>query len=170
MQQLSPKALWYFFFIFLGRALIVFLYPVFVLVGFIAGTDDLGSFGSLVMVVIAWILVGLLFARFWAGLSYSNFKYELKDEGLRIERGVIWKKYVTIPYDRIQNVDILRGLIARILGISDLQIQTAGGITNANYGSFSEGRLPGLLPEVAEQLRDEVLKVSKQSRRTAQGL
>lgn len=75
---------------------------------------------------------------------------------------MIWKKYVTIPYERIQNVDIYRGIFARILGLSDLQIQTAG--MSATVGSYgisgagAEGRLPGVSQEEAEKLRDELVK------------
>ena len=79
--------------------------------------------------------------------------------------GIIYKKYVSIPYDRIQNVDIHRSLLARILGLSSLRIHTAGvgGMASA------EGNLPGVSTEVAEQLREELLSRSRRSR-TGQGL
>ena len=82
---------------------------------------------------------------------------------------IIWKKYVSIPYDRIQNVDIYRGIWARIFGLSDIQIQTAGGITAGSYGAFSEGRLIGVSKEEAERLRDELIRRARNSR-TGQGL
>jgi uncharacterized membrane protein YdbT with pleckstrin-like domain len=166
MQKLDPKAKWNFFFIFLGRSLT----PLGFLVGFWffdainPNLQSVEPMTTIITITPLLILAILLFCWLWSGLSYTNYNYELKDEGVRIERGVIWKKYVTIPYDRIQNVDILRGLVARILGLSDLQIQTAGGLTSANYGAYSEGRLPGLSPHIAENLRDEVLKVSRKSR------
>ena len=47
---------------------------------------------------------------------------------------MIWKRYVTIPYDRIQNVDIYRGVLARLLGLSDLNIQTAGTTSGSVLG------------------------------------
>lgn len=64
------------------------------------------------------------------------------------------EKYVTIPYDRIQNVDIYRGVVDRLLG---LNIHTAGwGISG--WRTFDvEGYLPGLSKEVAEELRDELI-------------
>ena len=88
---------------------------------------------------------------------------------------MIWKKYVTIPYERIQNVDIHRGLIARLLGLSDLNIQTAGASTmvyrgRGGGGFGAEGRLPGISCEIAEQLRDELVKRSRQFRTINQGL
>jgi len=45
----------------------------------------------------------------------------------------------------------------RILGLSDLQIQTAG------YAGYirMEGRIPGILPEEAERLREYLIKKVK---------
>ena len=105
-----------------------------------------------------WVAFSLL----WSKLAYDAYKYELREDGFRKEYGVIWKKYVTIPYERIQNVDINRGLLARLLGLSDLQIQTAGiSATVSRYGMAgmgAEGRLPGISKDVAEELRDELIK------------
>jgi uncharacterized membrane protein YdbT with pleckstrin-like domain len=117
-----------------------------------------------------WIIVPVLLIFFWilAKLTYHFYRYELREDGFRKELGVIWKKYVTIPYDRIQNIDIYRGVIARILGLSDLNIQTAGASAQiSRYGARglgAEGVLPGLSQEVAEQLRDELVRRARQSK------
>lgn len=102
--------------------------------------------------------------RLWAKLVYKNYFYELTNKSFRKERGVIGKKYVDIPYTRIQNIDIHRGLIARIIGLSDLYIQTAG--MSGQIGA--EGTLPGLDPQEAIRLRDEL--ISKIDLQKEQGL
>jgi uncharacterized membrane protein YdbT with pleckstrin-like domain len=113
--------------------------------------------------------LGVLVAAFiWAKLTYHFYRYELTEEGFRMDLGVIFKKYVTIPYDRIQNVDIYRGILARILGLSDLNIQTAG--MSASVGRFgvsgggAEGRLPALSREVAEEVRNELIRRARQTK------
>jgi len=117
-----------------------------------------------------WIIIPalLIFFFIWAKLTYHFYRYELTDAGFRKELGVIYKKYVTIPYDRIQNVDIYRGILARMLGLSDLNIQTAGmSATVSRYGARgigAEGRLPALSRETAEQLRDELIQRARQSK------
>lgn len=117
-----------------------------------------------------WLIIpaSLILSFVWAKLSYNFYRYELTEAGFRKELGVIYKKYVTIPYDRIQNVDIYRGLLARILGLSDLNIQTAGASAIVGrYGSASigsEGRLPGLSREIAEKLRDELIQRARYSK------
>lgn len=100
-----------------------------------------------------------------AHYAYKFYKYELREDGFRKEHGVIWKKYVHIPYERIQNVDIYRGILARLLGLSDLQIQTAGmSSVTGSYGAGSEGRLLGVTKEEAERLRDELIRRARGSK------
>lgn len=167
MKQLDPKAVWLFFFGYLIG--ILFLAIAFTWIFGFALKDPLDVIKwrvdipwIILFFIDYWLLVLALLTvigYIWSHLSWRYYKYELREDGFRKEHGVIWKKYVTIPYERIQNVDIYRGLIARILGLSDLNIQTAGmSTTVGSYGGASEGRLPGLLPEVAEQLRDELVK------------
>lgn len=167
MQQLDPKAVWLFFISFILRWFTVLIFLGLWLSAFLGGvfSEKNGEF-SFSFLGWLWIIIPalLIFFWVWAKLSYHFYRYELREDGFRKEHGVIWKKYVTIPYDRIQNVDIYRGIIARLLGLSDLQIQTAGGITAGSYGAFSEGRLPGLSREIAEQMRDELVRRARQSK------
>ena len=168
MNQLHPKAVWLFFISSFLR-----LFIVFVILGFQA-TIFLSKIGEDTSVIgyVGWFLAIMVFLIvllfIWAKLSYRFYKYELTDDGFRKELGVIYKKYVTIPYDRIQNVDIYRGILARILGLSDLNIQTAGASAQmSRYGGLTggaEGRLPGLSREDAEKLRDELIRRAKQSK------
>jgi len=96
-------------------------------------------------------------AYFWSKLSHRNYRYYLTDIDFRKEYGVVFKRYVSIPYDRIQNVDIQRGIIARITGLSEIQIQTAG-MSHYRFQKKAEGVLPGLTEEEAENLRDELIR------------
>lgn len=167
MKQLDKKAVWLFF---LGT------FWAWVFGGFVVIMAGIIVFESAVMEgestifidstgVQFIVLVLLVLSYLWSKLVYHYYRYELTELGFRKESGVIVKRYITIPYDRIQNVDIYRGVLARLLGLSDLQIQTAG---SSSHLSFGEGRLPGLSSEVAEELRDELIRRAKVSRQ--QGL
>ena len=101
-------------------------------------------------------------------MSYNRWFYEFNDNGLRLERGIIWKRYSNVPYERIQNVDVHRGIIARMLGFSAVFIQTAGYSYGGGQGLGSEGYLPAVSKEEAEKIRDFVMK--KISKRSSQGL
>lgn len=171
MKQLDPKAVWIFFLGFVLRWFFIIIIASFWIAAFLSGGDELSqgreswSFLNWLWVIIPMFLV-ICFV--WAKLTYKYYRYELTDKGFRKESGVIYKKYVTIPYDRIQNIDIYRGILARILGLSDLHIQTAGmsAVVSqyATAGMGSEGRLPALPKDVAEQLRDELVDRSRNSR------
>jgi len=173
MEKLHPKAIWLFFFHY-AYQLIVLLIPV----GFLVfplvlqvHSDKDPSFNisiGIVALAIAILVAYTAFCYLLANLTYRFWRYELTEDSLKIEKGIIWKKYIAIPYDRVQNVDIYRGPADRILGLSDLHVQTAGysgtSLRRAKTGISSEGRLPGLAPEIAEQLRNRLIKRAKGTR------
>lgn len=157
MKQLHPKAKWL---IFINQ----FLFVLFVLAVASVGFSPIFSLlienpDTYFQLALATVPFVALFVLFWSNLSYKFYRYELTENSFNKELGVIWKKYVSIPYDRIQNVDIYRGVWARLLNLSDLHIQTAG--ASNMQGQKSEGRLPGLLKEDAEKLRDELLRLAQ---------
>jgi len=171
MNQLDPKAVWLFFFSFLGRGLVVAVFFIGFTISIFLNEAASGfyiDFLSFWTILWVFLILYVVIAYVWARLTYHFYRYEFTENGFRKELGVIWKKYVTIPYDRIQNIDIYRGVIARLLGLSDLHIQTAGASAQySRYGAWglaAEGRLPGLSPEVAEQLRDELVRQAKISK------
>jgi len=171
MKQLNKKAVWLFFIynLFGGLVFIIF-FAVFTgsflnsfiingkIIGFFSVSSFLFNFTAL---AVLYIVLCFIVAK----LSYRYYKYELTDITFRKEQGIIWKKYVSIPYDRIQNVDIYRSLWARLLGLSDIHIHTAG----VGGVAMGEGRLPGLTREAAEQMREEIIMRSRNSR-LGQGL
>lgn len=177
MKQLDPKAVWLFFI----TAALRLCFPAFFLGIWFSGALSIFTGWSdrtdltnqppalptdFFVYAFLFFLLFLILCFVWAKLAYGLYRYELVDMGFRKESGVIFKRYVTIPYDRIQNVDIYRGPIARILGLSDLQIQTAGSsAVMGRYGAAgmsAEGRLPGLSHAVAEELRDELIRRAHQ--------
>lgn len=173
MKQLDPKAVWLFFIHLVLRWFIVMILFGMGVVGFLVGllSDSSANFDSGDGASLSFFIffLGIIPAFFilcfvWAKLTYRFYRYEFTDTGFRKEFGVISKKYVTIPYDRIQNVDIYRGILARMLGLSDLNIQTAGASAIFGRGVSAEGRLPALSREIAEQLRDELIERARQSK------
>ena len=149
MERLNPKAVWVFFarFVFAGIPFFVFFALFLIRSGFAF------RIGWLIIVGAAYLL--LCFG--WANLTYRFWRYQMAEKAFKKEHGVIWKKYVSIPYGRIQNVDIRRGVIERLLGLSSLQIQTAGYSFGGKKGIRAEGYLPGLSREKAEEIRESLV-------------
>jgi len=172
MKQLDPKSVWLFFLSFVLRWFFVIVFLSIWSVGFWSRSENGIDSGIFSFGLLSWLWfilpVFLVLCFIWAKLSYHFYRYELTELGFRKESGVIYKKYVTIPYDRIQNVDINRSLLSRILGLSDLQIQTAGmsAVVSRGMGTGmgAEGRLPGLSKNIAEQLRDELILRARNSK------
>jgi putative membrane protein len=96
----------------------------------------------------------IIFIEVFARLSYNNWGYDFGPGNMRTERGIIWKHYSNIPYERVQNVDIHRGIFARMFGFSTLQVQTAG----FSGSPMSEGHIPGVSTKEAEEIREFLLK------------
>ena len=167
MQKLHPKVIWKFFIQNLIGYLISCGCLGFFIFLFFSSLIQKSMIREIVIKGKGWIIPGILlyigFCYLWAKLSYQNWHYELGEDAIKIEKGIIWKKYISIPYNRIQNIDIYRGVIDRLLGLSDLQIQTAGYGAAGASGVGSEGRLPGLAKDEAEKLREELVKRSKRS-------
>lgn len=155
-RQLHPRAVWLFFF----NRLIAWIF----ISGYIAFQVAFLStsfFGWFIGIFIIIIILSFIIAK----LTYHFYRYELTDSEYKAERGIIWKRYISIPYERIQNVDIYRGIFDRLLGLSDLNIQTAGyGAAGMGGRGGSEGRLPGLDRKDAELIREELIKRAKQNK------
>jgi len=166
-QRLHPKAIWIFF----GYS------PLWRL----SAVGLLWAFGflyvrltSAALVFLFLSLAGFGVTYLWARLSYEAFRYQLTQYGFYKESGVMQKKPVVVPYDRIHKVEIYRGILQKMLGLSGLRIQIAGryrvrrrrglfGQEVVYTSSFkrlntlAEEELPGLSVEVAEQLKTELL-------------
>jgi len=168
MNNLYPKARWLFRFrsyrilIVLGVIASFIISPLFIFIG--------GSSGTAFLIAIIFIIVFILiFSEIYARMSYNRWLYEIENEGVKIEHGIIWKKYTSIPYERVQNVNIRRGVLARILGYSTLEIETAGasGFSGYYHGFGrsrryqSEGHIPAVSTEAGERVREFVMKKIK---------
>jgi len=174
-KQLHPGAKWLFFFRGIFSSIIfVFFLSIFLSSLFVSLINNNQTNSNEITLLLTIVLIGFAVIIIWAfiysRLAYKFWKYEFTDEQLRIERGIIWKRYSNLPYQRIQNVDINRGIIARMCGFSSVHIQTAGYSmpSRRGYGMSSEGYIPAVSVEEAERIREFVIK--KTTKRNGSGL
>jgi putative membrane protein len=75
--------------------------------------------------LVALILVGIigLIARV---LSWQRFHYSFDGEVLRVSEGVLSRNHRALDVARIQQVEIDRSLVQRLLGLAALRVETAG--------------------------------------------
>ena len=79
-----------------------------------------------------WLLVlGALVLLAWSTVEWWRHTYELEGGALRVEEGVLARKLRAVPFDRIQQVELVRKPLHRLLGVASLRVETAGGGTAA---------------------------------------
>ena len=113
----------------------------------------LGAWITLMLFVVVFAITFLV-----AWLVYTNYKYCLGDDSLKIKRGILNKEEVAIPYRQIQDVDLRRDLSFQMLGLSRIMILTAGHEDEKPGDDESEGILPALDKDLAEWMQAELLK------------
>jgi len=82
---------------------------------------------------------------------HGSLKYSLEDEFLKLERGVLWKEELTIPYSKVTSMDIVQGPIERYFQICQIHIQTAS--SGGFHSDEAELRLVGI------KKRDDIKKM-----------
>ena len=94
---------------------------------------------------------------------YRRFTYELTDDTFDLQSGVFSRREREIPYGRIQNVDTTRNIVQRLVGISAVNIETAGGgSTEAVIQYVSAAEADRLQQEIRYRKRD----VAREDERT----
>ena len=176
-KQLHPGARWLFRLKgYSGSILFAFIigwFLSFIIGAFLAkkNVDSVNPFtisSEIVLIIFGAVVLIIVLAEIYARMSYNRWFYDFTDNQLRSERGIIWKKYSNIPYERVQNVDITRGIFARMLGFSTVNIQTAGFSYTPNKAHQSEGYIPAVPMDEAEKIREFLMK--KISKNSKQGL
>jgi membrane protein YdbS with pleckstrin-like domain len=127
---------------------------------------------ALVMLVtvvgIPLLLFWLPLGAMWARRFVDRLTCRVTEDTLEIGKGVLFRKELTIPLDRIQEISLREGPLQRHLGISSLRFETAGAASSQQAADLN---LPGILH--ARQFRSNVLaqrdarRVGATSRRRA---
>lgn len=97
--------------------------------------------GYLTLPVIAFSLT--FFTGIYSYVRWKRFEYFFDDENLKITKGIFRRSDRDIPLKRVQNVDVKRNFIHRLLGISTVSLETAGGSTteaSLKYVEFEKGQ------------------------------
>ena len=75
-----------------------------------------------------WAIVAVVWAG-WLGLKYLEWNFThfvVTDDRVIYRTGVIAKRGVEIPMERINNINFHQGIFERIIGAGDLDIESAG--------------------------------------------
>jgi putative membrane protein len=104
------------------------------------------EFSQLGLIAFVVAVVGVL-----AGLvSWWFTRFGIEGGDLRIDSGVLVRRSRRVHLERLQAVDVVRPLAARVFGVSELRLEVAG-------GSSSEAPLAYIAADEAQALRAELL-------------
>lgn len=130
--------------------------------------------GISILVTVAIAVVTFLLGAGWVALAASivavislisaafvprrvrAYGYQLRDDDLLFRRGLLFQRFVAVPYGRMQLVDVNRGPVARLMGLSELKLVTAAATTAVT--------IPGLAEDDANDLRDHLVELAESRR------
>lgn len=147
-RRQSPVAMLFMALKFLRSSLKTF-WPLILIWLFNSGKGGDMMIGKLVLVIGGLNLVASL-------VAYFKYYFYVKDGELVIEHGILTKKKLNIPFERIQTINFEQNVLHRMLKVVKVQVDTAG-------SSASELTLQALDLPTAEALRAFVLQEKAQA-------
>ncbi|GAA2175317.1 hypothetical protein GCM10009846_24690 [Agrococcus versicolor] len=102
------------------------------------------------------LLVLMLLSGIFGFLRVRTIGFAMRDDDLLVRRGMLYRRFVSVPYGRMQVVDITQGPVERMLDLKTLKFVTAA--------ATSAVTIPGLPGTDAEMLRDELVAVAESRR------
>lgn len=86
----------------------------------------------------------------YAALAWRMTRYGVDAEAVYLKTGVLFRQQRTARLDRVQAIDVVQPVLARLLGLAELRFEVAG-------GSDSTVTLAFLREDAAQRLRNELL-------------
>lgn len=98
------------------------------------------------IIAISVIAIVIGYSTLITVLGFSRKGYLVREKDISFKKGLIFYKQTTVPFNRIQHVEINQGVLAKIFKLSSVKIFTAG-------GTASDLSIPGLPVETAHNLK-----------------
>lgn len=115
-----------------------------------------GSLQSLLTGVGAIIASGFMILVALLGLAlpkliWRSKGYQLREHDVHFRRGIVWRHVTSLPYVRVQHVELESGPIERYFKLATLKFYTAG-------GGSADMTVPGLPFATASKIRTYIMK------------
>ncbi len=106
-------------------------------------------------ILMGFNLVWYAIAMGLSGPYYRSLKYEVQDDEVIVNAGIVTKSVKHVPYRTVTNLTVKRDIIDRMLGIGTLNIQTAGmsGTTGAEESLVGLPNVQAVYEQVVTELR-----------------
>jgi len=97
--------------------------------------------GLVLPIVWGFYLLQLVFNIAVIRLDFELRWYMLSDRAIRVREGILTIREKTIALANIQNLEVRQGPLQRLLGISDLEVKTAGGGAETGGGKGKHSQM-----------------------------
>ena len=105
-----------------------------------------------VLPLLAALALFVVLAGVVPDLRWRRWRYEIRDEEVDLQRGIVWVSRTLVPLARIQHVDTQSGPLQRRFGLATVVFYTAAG---AN-------QIPELSAPVAAEVRDRIADLTRE--------
>ncbi len=96
------------------------------------------------------VLAATAVAILYGAVVWRTTRYRLTATELQVDSGLLQKRSRRVPLARLQSVDVVRPVVARVLGLAELRLEVVG-------GGSTEAPLAYLTEERAQELRSALL-------------
>lgn len=105
---------------------------------------EVSEFSFAIYIIITALFAVIFFLKI---ISFKTRKYIVREKDLSYKSGLLFKKLTTVPFNRIQHIEIDQGPFTRMFHLVSLSVFTAG-------DSSDDLKIRGLLKEEADQIND----------------
>ncbi len=112
---------------------------------------DFSIFVGILPLLAVLVLYGLVVGVF-PTLRWRRWRYEIREEEVDLQRGIVWVSRTLVPLARIQHVDTQNGPLQRWFGLSTVIFYTAAG----------SNHIPELAAPVAAEVRDRISELTRE--------
>jgi len=141
----------------LGSMIAIAFLSVFIafIVSIQGGLENMTDNDKTGIFVISSVLFLIVFFSVWSFifqiLYFKSYHYASDSNNIQIRKGVISRREITLPYDRVTDLYVDQDLLDRIFGLYDLHFSTA------TAESAIEAHIDGLDQEACNSLKDIIL-------------
>lgn len=106
--------------------------------------EEVSNYIYIFYLVITVVFLSIILIKF---IGFKKRKYAIRDKDISYKCGIFFKSLTTVPFNRIQHIEIDEGPVSRFFGLSKLNVFTAG-------DSSDDLEINGLLQKDALKIKE----------------
>lgn len=105
-----------------------------------------------------WWLVGLIVGATLVGslirplIQWLSFSYAVGEDGIEMKSGILSRNHRSIPFDRVQDVNLEQNVLHRLFGLAKVKLETGA----SAGGKTEDGVIDSVTLDDAARLRDTI--------------